>query len=159
MAAQLMATNALRLRDESRCSASATSSLPDPVGPSISTGVMRGATRRTRRLTSSMQGAFPTISGRRSAEQASAAEEVDPPRIGTVFGALATKLDPIGAARRAAKSVATNSAGRAGFGSSIFGRSILGRSTLGNPSTVRLASIAGAAFHAAVSFSWLRRSA
>ena len=39
MAAQLMATNGLRLRDDSRCSASATSSLPEPVGPSISTGV------------------------------------------------------------------------------------------------------------------------
>ena len=66
MAAQLMATNGLRLRGESRCSASATSSLPEPVGPSISTGVERGATRRMRRLTSSMQGALPTNSGRRS---------------------------------------------------------------------------------------------
>jgi hypothetical protein len=66
MAAQLMATNGLRLRVESRCSASATSSLPEPVGPSISTGVMRGATSRMRRLTSSMQGALPISSGSRS---------------------------------------------------------------------------------------------
>jgi hypothetical protein len=51
---------------ERRCRASATSSLPEPVGPSIRTGVMRGATSRTRRLTSSMQGALPTSSGSRS---------------------------------------------------------------------------------------------
>jgi hypothetical protein len=66
IAAQLMATNGLRLLVESRCSASATSSLPEPVGPSISTGVERGATRRMRRLTSSMQGALPISSGSRS---------------------------------------------------------------------------------------------
>ena len=72
MAAQLMATKGLRLRDESRCSASATSSLPDPVGPSISTGVMRGATRRTRRLTSSMHAALPISSGSRSRRSACA---------------------------------------------------------------------------------------
>ncbi len=54
MAAQLIATNGLRLRVESRCNASATSSFPEPVGPSIKTGVERGATSRMRRLTSSM---------------------------------------------------------------------------------------------------------
>ena len=52
---------------ESRCRASATSSLPEPVGPSISTGVERAATRRMRRLTSSIAGLVPTSSGIRSA--------------------------------------------------------------------------------------------
>ena len=63
MAAQLMATNGFRLRVESLCKASATSSLPDPVGPSINTGVERGATRRMRLLISSMQAEFPINSG------------------------------------------------------------------------------------------------
>ena len=92
IAAQLIATIGLRLRGESLCSASATSSLPEPVGPSISTGVKRGATRRTRRLTSSMHGALPTSVGSRSAKLGSATGASKPARMGTVFGAPAARL-------------------------------------------------------------------
>ena len=63
IAAQFSATSFRRDRGLSRCSAPATSSLPLPVGPSISTGVLRGATRRILRLTSSIAGCPPTNSG------------------------------------------------------------------------------------------------
>ena len=139
MAAQLMATNGLRLRDDSRCSASATSSLPDPVGPSISTGVNRGATRRTRRLISIMQGALPISSGSRSAQ--------NPIRL-RCSGRMG-----IGLQRAPRKFIAFES------DASRLQQLSCGSSTFGISSTVGAVPLRRAAFHATPSFSWLLRSA
>ncbi len=140
MAAQLMATNGLRLRVERRCSASATISLPEPVGPSISTGVMRGATRRTRRLISSMQAALPTSSGRCSPGFISLPAAGRPDWMEMVLPVTGAESGWIGAGEDAAAAWAAEAVSdRASSGAEL--------------------SIAGAAFHAAVSVSCERRSA
>ena len=136
MAAQLMAKNGLRLRGESRCSASATSSLPEPVGPSIRTGVLRGATRRTRRLTSSITGALPISSGRGS-------------MVGAVRGdATMVAATSIGPWCRTAS--ATRKAG-----SALTGGFLVSPLTWSGFASSRSQAV----FQAAVSVSWFMRSA
>ena len=67
IAAQFSTTNAFAARALNRCTAFATSSLPVPVSPSISTVVERGATSLTIRAISRIAALSPTISGNASA--------------------------------------------------------------------------------------------
>ena len=134
---------------ESRCIASATSSLPDPVGPSINTAVERGATSRMRRLTSSMHGALPISSGSRLLTACAFPALADSNLAGsgsgdvnrTKIGGIDTFCWDAGTEASPAREAFEMASGKDASGLELG------------------VSRAGAVFHAAVSVSWLRRSA